>query len=254
MLVQLNVGGVRYVTSRMTLLGGGGSSFFSSLVGDTGTALRGAGSFSPAAEPSRRRRKRYLVPVGDGDEEDDAPEPLFIDRNGALFEPILEFLRCGRRDGPPRSALRSRPRTHRRAARVAPSQNTRAVALFSPASFLCRGSRMRLLPRSTGSLPAAVQDDRALLSDLSKEAAYYLIDPLIKHIAERLRVLGAPLAEVWGIKLPSAQGQTGGTVVDVEVPEGREITITRIVRAPCVQGVVSTTLKADSAVLCVLCR
>ena len=86
-----------------------------------------------------------------------------------------------------------------------------------------------------------MQDDRAALSDLSKEAAYYLIDPLIAHIAERQRVLGSPFAEVWGIKLPSAQGQTGGTVVEVDVPEGREITITRVVRALCVQGVISTT-------------
>jgi len=85
------------------------------------------------------------------------------------------------------------------------------------------------VPR-TGSLPAAYQDDRAALSDLSKEAAYYLIDPLIKHIAERQRVLGSPLAEVWGVKLPSAQGHGGGMVVAVDVPEGREITITRVVR------------------------
>ena len=115
-LVQLNVGGVRYVTSRMTLLGGGGASFFSGLVGDTGDALRGAGSFSPAAaQPSGRRRKR-VASDGDGEEDDEATEPLFIDRNGALFAPILEFLRCGRRNGPPCCALRSR----RRAARAAP--------------------------------------------------------------------------------------------------------------------------------------
>ena len=114
-LVQLNVGGVRYVTSRVTLLGGGGSSFFSGLVGDTGDALRGAGSFSPASpEPSRRRKR--VASNGECDEEEEATEPLFIDRNGALFAPILEFLRFGLRDGPPRCALRSR----RRAARAAP--------------------------------------------------------------------------------------------------------------------------------------
>ena len=99
-LVQLNVGGVRYVTSRMTLLGGGGASFFSGLVGDTGDALRGAGTFSPAPQPSGRRRKR-VASDGDGEEADEATEPLFIDRNGALFAPILEFLRCGRRDWAP---------------------------------------------------------------------------------------------------------------------------------------------------------
>ena len=91
---------------------------------------------------------------------------------------------------------------------------------------------MRAPPRSTGSLPAAVQDDRALLGDLSKEASFYLLDPLVAHIAERQRVLGSPLADFWGVKLPSAQGQTGGSVVRVEVPEGREITITRVVRQP----------------------
>ena len=71
-----------------------------------------------------------------------------------------------------------------------------------------------------------------MLSDLSKEAAYYQIDPLIADIADRQRALGSPLAEVWGVKLESAQGVTGGKVVDVAVPEGREITIQRIVRQP----------------------
>jgi hypothetical protein len=88
-LVQLNVGGVLYDTSRMTLLGGGGGSFFSGLLGDTGAALRGAGSYAPPSAVNGRRRKR-----ADADGDDDAPEPLFIDRSGALFAPILEFLRC----------------------------------------------------------------------------------------------------------------------------------------------------------------
>lgn len=90
-LVQLNVGGTLYDTSRMTLLGGGGASFFSGLLGDTGAALRGAGSYAPASAVNARRRKRADA---DGPGDDEAPEPLFIDRSGALFAPILEFLRC----------------------------------------------------------------------------------------------------------------------------------------------------------------
>lgn len=241
-LVQLNVGGVVYDTSRMTLLGGGGASFFSGLLGDTGAALRGAGSYAPASAVNGRRRKRADADGPGG--EDDAPEPLFIDRSGALFAPILEFLRCvlaatGKAQPPAclqrRRQRASAPRVHDARARLRPrrsaTRDTRAT---------CAGRREACTPGAcadtatnvprTGSLPAAYQDDRAALSDLSKEAAYYLIDPLIKHIAERQRVLGSPLAEVWGVKLPSAQGHGGGMVVAVDVPEGREITITRVVR------------------------
>ncbi len=216
-LVTLNVGGVRYETSRMTLLGGGGASFFSGLLGDTGASMRGPlgvggaggagaggsgggagadgadgegdGARAPSPPPPSLqpgsyfvapRRKRAREP-GDAGAADDAPPPLFIDRSGPLFGPILEFLR-------------------------------------------------------TGSLPAVLQDDRAALADLAKEAQYYLIQPLIDHIAERQRLLGSPLAETWGVLLPSAQGQQGGSVVEVTVPEGREITITRVVR-PRARGV-----------------
>jgi hypothetical protein len=193
-LVVLNIGGVVYETSRMTLLGGGGASFFSGLLGDTGASMRGGGAGS-APPPSgtyyvpRRKRARHGgagAAAGDSDGDEgggagggagSASAPLFIDRSGALFAPILEYLR-------------------------------------------------------TGSLPAALQDDRATLADLSKEASYYLIDPLIAHITERQRSLGTPLADFWGVKLPSAQGQAGGSAVVVDVPEGREITITRVVRQP----------------------
>jgi hypothetical protein len=190
-LVVLNVGGVVYETSRMTLLGGGGASFFSGLLGDTGASMRG-GAAGSAPPPSgtyyvpRRKRARHGAGDSDGDDEGagsgSASAPLFIDRSGALFAPILEYLR-------------------------------------------------------TGSLPAALQDDRATLADLSKEASYYLIDPLIAHITERQRTLGTPLSDFWGVKLPSAQGQTGGAAVVVDVPEGREITITRVVRQPNGSGV-----------------
>jgi len=139
-LVQLNVGGVRYVTSRVTLLGGGGSSFFSGLVGDTGDALRGAGSFSPASpEPSRRRKR--VASNGECDEEEEATEPLFIDRNGALFAHVLEFLRCGRRSGGPARSRRARARARVGAPpALCPRNRPRSRALIAsvaPAPLRC---------------------------------------------------------------------------------------------------------------------
>eukprot|EP01133_Synstelium_polycarpum_P004353 gene4353-5083_t len=69
MIVRLNVGGVKYMTTKDTLLSRG-ENFFSSLLN---------GSI-----PAIRDEKGYL----------------FIDRNGRYFEFILEFLRSGHVDIP----------------------------------------------------------------------------------------------------------------------------------------------------------
>lgn len=157
----LNVGGVHYCTSRMTLLGGGGASFFSALVGVTGLSLRGAGSYAPASRvasapgapfapgsslvPSAagRRRKRSAADAGGADDDDDpaeAPQPLFIDRNGALFAPILEFLRCARRAHALRGCVRVR-----RALSLSFASLTRASRGAAPARSLprCRTTARR---------------------------------------------------------------------------------------------------------------
>lgn len=65
-VVKLNIGGVRYITSKHTLLqDGAGGSFFSGLLSG-----------------------RFSAEMVDGDY-------YFIDRNGRYFEPILDYLRTG---------------------------------------------------------------------------------------------------------------------------------------------------------------
>ena len=106
--VVLNVGGQRFQTTALTLCSSS-SSYFTSLFGDTGDALG-----------------------GHSDEDE-----VFIDRSGAVFTHVLQWLR-------------------------------------------------------SASLPAAVQGDAMLLTDLRVEAEYFCLDALVSACQERIEALTAP--------------------------------------------------------------